>query len=180
MTFLRLTASAALVMVGQLGCVPPMTPSPERKPVRWIVVEKPVGALLANGRSGDGQVDPRAVVLTMQPLYREDVNWEVVVDPHDFFVEVLEITPSTQASPGETVSATVRVGRAKEGEYYRLTAKPSQPDVHIIGEGEQIVRGGNTARFRFTNLTLGRAGIAVAVEKMGIDGGHLRDDARPQ
>ena len=111
-------------------------------------------------------MDPQAVVLTMQPLYREDLEWEVVVDPHDYFVEVLEISPSRQASPGETVSATVRVGKARKDDVYRLIARPSSTDVVIQGTAEQTVRGSSPAIFRFTSTAGGRAGIAVGVEKM--------------
>ena len=162
-------ATVGLTLTLMLGCAATPPVIPERKPVRWVVVERAVGAILPSGRSGDGHVDPQAVILTMQPLYSEDVNWEVVVDPHDFFVEVLEITPSAQVSPGETVSARVRVGRAKEGDHYRLIARPSQPEVHIIGEPECVVRGGKPVLFRFTSESQGRAGIAVAVER--IEGG---------
>jgi hypothetical protein len=159
-------ASAAVLGAFLWGCALPVKAVPERIPVRWIVVEKRVGEIVPEGRMGDGQVDPQAVVLTMQPLYREDLEWEVVVDPHDYFVEVLEISPSRQASPGETVSATVRVGKAKASDSYRLVARPSNADVVIQGEAEHTVRGSSPATFRFTSRAGGRAGIAVGVEKM--------------
>ncbi len=152
------------------GCAVPQESGPKRTPVRWIMVEKRVGELVPEGRTGDGQVDPQAVVLTLQPLYSEDVNWEVVVDPHDYFVEILEITPSTQASPGETVSAKVRVGRARQDEVYRLIARASQADVEILGERERIVRGSAPVSFRFTSVSAGRGGIAIGVEK--VEGGE--------
>ena len=152
------------------GCAPLSVAPTGRKPVRWIVVEKTIGDFAPGGRSGDGQVDPRAAMLTMQPLYAEDVNWEVVVDPHDFFVEVLDISPSAQASPGETVTARVRVGKARSHDMYLLTARASSHDVEVIGASEMIVRGNAIALFRFTSLTAGRGGIAVAVER--VDGGH--------
>lgn len=131
------------------------------------MVEKRVGEIVPEGRRGQGQLDPQAVVLTLQPLYAEDVNWEVVVDPHDYYVEILEITPSRQASPGETVSARVRVGHARENEVYRLVARTSQPDVEIVGERECTVRGSSPASFRFTSLSAGRGGIAIGVERLG-------------
>jgi len=164
----RLVSLAGAVVLGAClwGCALPVKAARERTPVRWIVVEKRVGDIVPEGRTGDGQVDPQAVVLTMQPLYREDLEWEVVVDPHDYFVEVLEISPSRQASPGETVSATVRVGKARKDDVYRLIARPSSTDVVIQGTAEQTVRGSSPATFRFTSTAGGRAGIAVGVEKM--------------
>lgn len=165
-----LNTVTAILIATTAGCVPPSVAPPGRKPVRWIVVEKKIGDVAPEGRSGDGQVDPRAPMLTMQPLYAEDVNWEVVVDPHDFFVEVVDISPSAQASPGETVTARVRVGKARSNETYLLTARASNRDVAVIGASEMVVRGGEIAMFRFTSATAGRGGIAVAVER--IDGGN--------
>lgn len=160
----KLAAAAALIAA--VGCVPPPAGPPVRTPVRWVVVEKRVKDIVPDGRTGDGQVDPESVVLTMQPLYREDVNWEVVVDPHDYFVEVLEITPSSQASPGETVTARVRVGKARSDSTYRLIARASHQDVEILGEKELVVHGSAVAIFRFTSVATGRGGIAVGVEKV--------------
>jgi hypothetical protein len=148
------------------GCLPTLPGAVERTPVRWIVVEKSVGEVIPDGRVGDGQVDPSAIVLTMQPLYPEDLAWQVVVDLNDYFVEVLEISPRTQASPGETVTAKVHVARAKPDEVYRLVAKASRPDVQLIGASEQIVHGGAPALFRFTSLSSGPGGIALGVEKL--------------
>lgn len=162
--------SLVLAALGLWGCSPSLLRSPERTPVRWIVVEKRVGEIRAGGPVGDGQVDPMAVVLTMQPLYREDLEWEIVVDPHDYFVEVLEIIPKSQAAPGETVNAKVRVGHSRPNDRYRITARVSQSGVEILGEAECIVRGSSPATFRFTSLVPGRAGIAVGVEKLEGDG----------
>jgi hypothetical protein len=148
------------------ACAFPLKTGSARTPVRWIVVEKTVGEIVPDGRIGEGRVDPEAVVLTLQPLYSEDVHWEVVVDPHDYFVEILEISPNRQASPGETVSATVRVGHARQNEHYRLTARASQTGVRILGESQVIVQGATPTAFRFTSLEPGRAGIAVGVEKI--------------
>ena len=148
------------------GCFPRVPGALERTPVRWIVVEKRVGEVLPDGRLGDGQIDPQAVVLTMQPLYREDLEWQVVVDPREYFVEVLEIIPRSQATPGETVTAKVRVGKARPGDVYRLMAKASRSDVQILGESEQIVQGSTPALFRFTSISTGPGGIAVGVEKL--------------
>lgn len=168
MTLKRLSSSLILGMaiVSLSGCSPTLVRGPERSPVRWIVVEKRVGDVTPGGWVGDGQVDPQAVVLTMQPLYREDLEWEVVVDPHDYFVEVLEIVPGSQASPGETVTAKVRVGKAKPGDVYRLMAKASRADVQILGASEHIVHGCTPASFRFTSLSTGSGGIAVGVERL--------------
>jgi hypothetical protein len=138
--------------------------------VRWIVVEKRVGDVTAGGWVGDGQVDPQAIVLTMHPLYREDLEWDVVVDPHDYFVEVLEIAPGTQVTPGETVTAKVRVGKARPGDVYRLVAKGSRADVQILGAFEQIVHGSTPALFRFTSISTGPGGIAVGVERVETGG----------
>ena len=156
----------AVLPLGLLACSIPTPAAPERRPVRWIMVEKPVGEVVPNGQNGDGQVDPRSMIVTLQPLYSEDVNWEVVVDPHDFYVEILEISPKGPAAPGETVSAKVRVAHARAGDLYRLTAKSSKDDVQILGERQQLVRGGTPAAFRFTSLGPGRAGISVGVEKV--------------
>ncbi len=168
MTRCRLPCSLllGLAAVSLWGCSPSLVRGRERTPVRWIVVEKRVGDVTPGGWVGDGQVDPQAVVLTMQPLYREDLEWEVVVDPHDYFVEVLEIVPGSQATPGETVTAKVRVGKAKPGDVYRLLAKASRADVQILGATEQIVHGCSPALFRFTSTSTGAGGIAVGVEKL--------------
>ena len=156
------------------GCMSSASLVPERVPVRWVVVEKPVGDILPQGKSGDGRVDPGARLLSLHPLYREDLQWEVVVDPRDYFVEVLEILPGASANPGEVVSAKVRVGGAKAEELYRLTATGSRPDVQILGDQEQFVRGIAPAVFRFTSSSPGAAGISVGVERLpwGRDGAH--------
>jgi len=168
MTRRRLPCSLILGMAAASlwGCSSPPPRNPERSPVRWIVVEKRVGEVSPGGWVGDGQVDPQAVVLTMQPLYREDLEWEVVVEPHDYFVEVLEIAPGAQATPGETVTAKVRVGKARPGDVYRLSAKASRAEVQIVGATEQIVHGSTPALFRFTSISTGPGGIAVGVEKV--------------
>lgn len=169
MTRISRPVTAALLLGLSACALPAPAPSP-RKPVRWIMVEKAVGDVVPHGQNGDGQVDPQSMIVTLQPLYSEDVNWEVVVDPHDFYVEILEITPHGQASPGETVSAKVRVGRAREGEVYRLTARASRSDVQIISDRDIIVRGGAPVSFRFTSLAPGRGGIAIGVEKVAPSG----------
>lgn len=157
---------AAAVLFGLSGCTVQVPAPRERTPVRWIMVEKPIGEVVPNGQNGQGQVDPRCAIVTLQPLYSEDVNWEVVVEPHDFYVEILEITPRGQASPGETVTAKVRVGRARETDTYRLSARASCSDVEIVGDRERTVRGGAPASFRFTSLSPGRGGIAIGVERL--------------
>lgn len=158
--------SSILLVTFVWGCVPSGSRAPERVPVRWVVVEKPVGDVLPQGQSGDGRVDPGAHLLSLQPLYREDLQWEVVVDPRDYFVEVLEVLPGSSANPGEVVSAKVRVGGAKAGEMYRLTATVSRPDVQLLGDREQLVRGNAPAVFRFTSSSTGAGGIAVGVERL--------------
>lgn len=157
---------SAAVLLGLSACAVQAPPARERTPVRWIMVEKPIGEVVPNGQNGQGQVDPRSAIVTLQPLYSEDVNWEVVVEPHDFYVEIIEITPRGQASPGETVNAKVRVARARVGDVYRLTARASRSDVRIVGGSEITVRGDAPANFRFTSLAPGRGGIAVGVEKV--------------
>jgi len=149
------------------GCLPSLSPSTPRRPVRWIVVEMPVGEVIPGGQVGDGQIDPGAVLLTMQPLGRDDLGWRAVVDPCDGSVEVLEISPGPRASPGETVTAKVRVARAAEEEVYRLVAKVSRPEVQLIGAMEWVVQGGEPAWFRFTSRSSGRGGIEVRVENLG-------------
>ena len=97
---------------------------------------------------------------------REDLEWQVVVDPHDYFVEILEITPYAQAPLGEMVNAKLRVGRMRPNELYQLTARASQAGVEILGEGACLVRGSSPASFRFTSLGPGRTGIALVVESL--------------
>lgn len=143
------------------------SPPPPREPLRWIMVEARADQVFPGGQIGDGQVSPSSQLLTMVPLYREDFSWEVVVDPRDYFVEVLEVLPKGLATPGETVMATVRVGGAKPGERYRLQARPQAPDVTLIGEAEREVRGSSPAVFRFTSRATGKGGIAVGVERIG-------------
>lgn len=156
----------AAVLLGLSACALPAPAPTPRKPVRWIMVEKPVGDVVPLGQNGDGQVDPQSMIVTLQPLYAEDVNWEVVVDPHDFYVEIVGISPPGPAAPGETVTARVRVAHARSGDLYRLTAISSQSEVQLLGDREQVVRGGNTAAFRFTSLGPGKAGISIGVAKV--------------
>ena len=163
---LRTCVLGSAAILGLSACAVQAPPPRERTPVRWIMVEKPIGEVVPSGQNGQGQVDPRASIVTLQPLYSEDVNWEVVVEPHDFYVEIIEITPRGQASPGETVTAKVRVGRAREADTYRLSARASRSDVEIVGERERTVRGGAPASFRFTSLSPGRGGIAIGVERL--------------
>lgn len=153
------------------GCTIAVPSKEERTPVRWIVVETLVGDAVRQGDLGHGRLDPTSRLLALEPLYAEDISWEVVVDGRNsLFVEVLEITPARHAAPGETVMAKVRVGGARPGRLYRLIARPSQENVEILGEPEKFVRGDSPAVFRFTSLSSGRAGIAVEVERAGRDG----------
>ena len=39
-------------------------------------------------------VDRKLVRVIEVPLYREDFSWEAVVDPREYFVEVLEVLPN--------------------------------------------------------------------------------------
>ncbi|HVR86766.1 MAG TPA: hypothetical protein VMU54_20755 [Planctomycetota bacterium] len=154
-------AGAALLS----GCAVPTALPPAEKPVRWILVEKRLADVIPDGRVGDGRADPEALLLTLVPLGPEDVRWQVLVDPADYFVEVLEITPSGETAPGETVTAKVRVARARKGEVYRLVARASRPDVEILGSSERVVREDAPALFRFTSRSTGRGGIAIGVER---------------
>lgn len=140
-----------------------------KEPVRWILVERRYGDVASPPSAGDGRVNPDAVVLAFQPLYPEDLTWEVVVSPEEHYVEVVGFSPAGPATLGEIVSATVRVGKAKAGQAYRLSARPSQVDVKILGESQAIVQGGGTVVFRFTSCASGRAGIVVGVERLGED-----------
>jgi hypothetical protein len=151
------------------ACVSTSTAGSEsqRRPVRWVLVERRYGDLAEPPPSGDGRVNPDAVVLAFRPLYAEDLEWQVAIDPEEHCVQVLGWTPPGPARPGEIVTATVRVGKAKAAERYRLIATPSQPEVRILGESQAIVRGAQSAVFRFTSGTSGRAGIAVGVERVG-------------
>jgi hypothetical protein len=134
--------------------------------VRWLLVERRY-ADVAPSASGDGQVNPDAMVLAFQPLYAEDLTWEAAVDVEEHYVEVVGFSPAGAAQPGEVVTATVRVGKAKAGQLYRLSAKASQADVRILGESQAVVKGSDIAVFRFTSCASGRAGIAVGVETIG-------------
>lgn len=136
-----------------------------REPVKWILVERRYGDV-ARGVSDDGTVNPDAPVLAFQPLYPEDVVWDVVVDPAEHFVELVSFSPAGPAAPGEVVSATVRVGKARANHRYRLSARPSQVGVKILGSPETIVQGDGLGVFRFTSCVSGRAGIAVAAERL--------------
>ncbi len=137
-----------------------------KEPVRWILVERRYGDVAGPGLASDGEINPDAVVLAFQPLYPEDLTWEVVVSPEEHFVELVSYSPAGPATPGEIVSATVRVGKAKAGQTYRLSAKPSQSDVTILGESKAVVQGWDTAVFRFTSCASGRAGISIGVEQI--------------
>ncbi|HEV3026156.1 MAG TPA: hypothetical protein VG457_01205 [Planctomycetota bacterium] len=148
------------------GCAIRAALPPAEKPVRWVLVEKRLADVIPEGRVGDGRADPEAFLLTLVPLARDDVRWEIEVDPHDYYVEVLEITPSGEAAPGESVTATVRVARARKGDVYRLRARASRPDVEILGPRERVVREDAPALFRFTSRSSGRGGIAVEAERV--------------
>lgn len=148
------------------GCDPVSLRAPERRPVRWILVEKEPGDVFPGGQVGDGRLDPRSRILTLEPLYPEDLQWAVVVDPQDSVVEVLEISPGAAANPGEIVTAKVRVGRTRLGESYRLSASPSRPGVTIVGSRAQIVLEGAPALFRFTSASIGPGGITVGVDRI--------------
>lgn len=155
------------------SCVSGTVAERARKPVRWIFVEKRADEVYSGAAMGQGPVDPAAPVLTVQPLYSEDVNWEVVVDPRAYFVELVSVDPRPQAAPGEVVTATVRVGGARPEEMYRLIARPSQSDVRILGDREKVVRGSRLASFQFTSLSTGRGGIGVEVERIDREEGRI-------
>jgi len=157
-----------------VGCLAGQACAPEvhedsatpREPVRWILVERRY-AEVAPTATGDGRVNPDAMVLAFQPLYAEDLTWEAAVDVEEHYVEVVGFSPAGAAQPGEVVTATVRVGKARAGQLYRLSAKTSQADVRILGESQAVVKGSDTAVFHFTSCASGRAGIAVGVERIG-------------
>lgn len=137
-----------------------------REPVRWILVERRYGDVESAGAVSDGRVNPDAMILAFQPLYPEDLTWEVMISPEDHFVELVDYSPSGPVAPGEVVSATVRVGKAKMGQRYRLVARASRADVSLLGASDVVVVGTSTAVFRFTSATSGRAGIEVGVERI--------------
>jgi hypothetical protein len=169
--FLRLPRCVLAIALG-LGfqaCAPTVheVGTGSREPVCWILVERRYGNLEAPPPSTEaGTVNPDAVVLAFQPLYREDLTWEVVVEPEEHFVELVSYSPSGPVAPGEVVSATVRVGKSKAGQRYRLLARASHTDVRLIGHNEAVVKGEATAVFRFTRSTSGRGGIEVGVNRM--------------
>jgi hypothetical protein len=130
------------------------------------MVEKRLAELLPEGQVGDGRADPEARLLALEPLPADLLGGQVGVDPRDYFAELLKLTPSGDAAPGETVTAEVRVARARKGEVYRLTARASRADVEILGAREQVVREDAPAVFRFTRRSSGRGGIALGVERV--------------
>jgi hypothetical protein len=137
-----------------------------REPVRWILVEEPARQAIPGAIAGDGVLAPEAPMLVFRPLFKEDLSWEVVVGADDHFVEVVSITPSGEAAPGEVVTASVRVCKARTEGVYRLTISALERDVRIVGEREKIVTGRDPAQFKFTKLSGGRGGIGVAVERI--------------
>lgn len=104
--------------------------------------------------------------MVLQPLYQEDLVWLASVEAHYYFVELLEVSPAGTASPGEVVTARVRIGRAKAEGRYRITAIPLNPEVRILGDREHDVRGSTPTLFRFTSMEGGRGGIAVCAEQI--------------
>lgn len=157
-----------IILPALQACAPwsPVEHVGSREPVRWILVERRYGDVARRGDTGDGTINPEATVLALQPLYPEDLTWEVVVSPEEHFVELVNYSPAGPATPGEIVSATVRVGKAKSGQLYRLLAKPSHSDVRVLGDTQAVVKGEETTVFRFTNCTSGRAGIVIGVERI--------------
>lgn len=162
--------AALFAFLGGLGCTavfgPPHGAGATKEPVRWIVVERCASDLAKEGVLPEGQVEPSASLLVMQPLYGEDLDWVVSVEPHDFFVELLEVSPSGTAAPGEVVSARLRIGKAKADAGYRIIAKPLNSGVTMLSDPEQYVRGSECVLFRFTSIEGGRGGIAVGVERI--------------
>jgi hypothetical protein len=135
------------------------------EPVRWILVERRYGDVVGMA-AGDGAVNPDAMVLAFQPLYQRDLTWDIVVRPDEHFVELVGFSPRGPASPGEVVTAMVRVGQAKPGQQYRLEATPSTPDVRILGSAQAMVTGSESSCFQFTSRASGRGGIAVSVQRI--------------
>ncbi len=165
-----------LLPLGLQACV---APSPveggsAREPLRWILVERryrdiarPESPGEGNGQGlGDGRINPDALVLAFQPLYPEDLTWNVVVNPDDHFVELVEVSPGGPVAPGEIVTATFRVGQARPQERYQLSALPSEQGVEILGPDSALVMGREAVRFRFTSSLPGSGGIRVAVERV--------------
>jgi hypothetical protein len=91
--------------------------------------------------------------------------WDVVISPEEQFVELLSVEPSGAVAPGEVVTATVRVGKAKADQRYRLSISATEQPVQIVGAAQALVTGVESARFSFTSSKAGRSGIAVAVER---------------
>lgn len=150
-------------VVGTVGCA--MAPgSPPKEPIRWIVVEKKAGELAEEGALGGAVLEPGAVLLVMEPVYGED--WRVTVKAHDHFVELVEVSPSGTAAPGETVTAKVRVAGGSPKNRYRLMATPTRQDVRVFDQSEHLVTAGVVVAFRFTSLTGGKSGIEVTVERL--------------
>jgi hypothetical protein len=169
-----LAVGAALLALAQFtGCVfkssGPISPASEPEQIRWIVVERAVRDLAPDASWVEGQVDPGAVVLTMVPVREEVTAWTPRIHAPDYFVELLGITPEGPSSPGEVVSATVRVGRAKPGLRYLLQAVSSQPYVKIIGRDHAVVSGEECATFKFTSRSSGKGGIEVKVRPVQED-----------
>ena len=159
---------AGLLVLSVQGCLPGIEVGGEaREPVRWILVERRYGDLPDAPPSRDGKVNPDAVVLAFQPLYPEDLKWDVVVSPEEHFVELLGHSPTGSVPPGQVVTARVRVGRAKPNHRYLLEAVTTQPHVRVIGSNRVVVRGEEVSIFTFTSLTNGRGGVEIGVRDLG-------------
>ena len=135
------------------------------RPVRWQLVERRYGDLPGGGRSGDGRVDEDGTVLVFQPLYREDLLTEIFVSAFPEGLELVSLS-HRRAPVGTLVTAHVRLRDADPEGVYLVTASGSTPHVRLLGKKSLIVRGHDTARFRFTSDAAGRGGLALSVERL--------------
>ena len=136
-----------------------------RSPVRWQLVEKRYSELEDGGVRGDGRVDPDATTLLFQPLYPEDLSTEIYVGAFPTQIDFLGISHQT-ASLGTEATARVRVHQADPTGFYRLTARASKPTIRILGKDSIVVRGSNSAVFRFTSTASGSGGVTVIAERV--------------
>ena len=144
---------------------------PPRKPVKWILVERPIADLEGILEKTD-RLTSSSTLLTFEPVYDDEpTSTKIsastpVIDSSPLGVEIISLTPRHIARPGQVVTAVVRVADAQVEGVYQVTVTPSQDGVRIIGDSNQRVKGANTATFQFTRTTVGTGGISIGLEQV--------------
>ena len=147
---------------------------PPKKPVQWILVERPVSDLEGFFDKPD-RLTSSSTLLTFEPVYDyEPAPTEIsastpVIDARPFMplgVELLSLTPRKNARPGQVVTAVVRVADAHPEGLYQVTVTPSQEGVRVIGSNSHRIEGADTATFQFTRSTIGSGGISIGLKQI--------------